>query len=514
MAVTDRTRRGGLTRRQLLQGAGGAAVLAAAGGGIAQLSGATKPLPEISSYAVRADGSSRAFHSRPDLHPPTVTATPAAAAERWGAADRGFLFLGPGPVSLSGSDQYGPLIVDRNGAPIWFSPVAAGLQVTNFAAARYRGEPVLVWWEGKILQSGYGHGEAVVLDRSYREVARVRAAGGRWMDLHALTLTPQGTALFTCYPETVPMDLSSINGPRDSQVIESIIQEVDIATGRLLFEWRSLEHIPVAVSQEPMSEPYDYLHVNSIQQLSDGSLLVSGRHTWAIYKLERGTGNVIWTLGGNRSDFEMGPGAQFAWQHDASQFSKRLLTVFDNGTNGPIKSEQQARGLVLEVDERHRKVTVRHAYTTTQRFLPGAMGSVQILPSGRVVVGWGVASYTSEFAADGELLFEDALPAGMYSYRGMRFPWRGTPHHQPAVAGGRDRNGGPSIVYASWNGATNFSGWQVAAGTKHDQVHPLGVARRRGFETAIPLHPKFRFASVTAVDRLGRRLRHSPIVRL
>jgi len=142
------------------------------------------------------------------------------------------------------------------------------------------------------------------------------------------------------------------------------------------------------------------------------------------------------------------------------------------------------------------------------------MGSVQILPSGRVVVGWGVASYTSEFTRGGELLFEVALPAGMYSYRGLRFPWRGISHHQPAVAGGRERKEGTSVVYASWNGATNFTGWQLEAGTTRDQVRPLGVARRHGFETAIPLHPHYRFGSVTAVDRSGRRLRRSPVVRL
>ena len=118
----------------------------------------------------------------------------------------------------------------------------------------------------------------------------MRAAGGRSMDLHALTLTPEGTALFTCYPETVQMDLSAIGGPRDTQVLESIIQEVDIASGRLLFEWRGLQHIPVTATHEPMSQPYDYLHINSIQALPDGNLLVSARHTWAVYKLDRRTG--------------------------------------------------------------------------------------------------------------------------------------------------------------------------------------------------------------------------------
>ncbi len=491
------------------------AALAVAGTGVGKvLSKQPKPLPEISSFALKPAGSVGAFHSRPDLRPPTVTTSAGTTSEGLGSADRGLLFLGPGPVTLSGSQQYGPLIVDRAGTPVWFRPLPAGLQVTNFTASRYRGKPVLVWWEGKILQSGYGQGEAVVLDHDYREVARVRAAGGRSMDLHALTLTPQGTALFSCYPATVQMDLSSIDGPRNSQVLESIIQEVDIASGRLVFEWRGLQHIPVSASLEAMIAPYDYLHVNSIQPLPDGNLLVSARHTWAVYKLDRRTGEVMWTLGGKRSQFQMGAGTQFSWQHDPALVSDRVLTVFDNGTNGPIKTEHESRGLVLEVDEQHRTVTLRNEYTSPEHLSAGAMGSVQTLSADRVLVSFGVQSQTIEYTSDGTLVLDIALPAGMYSYRGLWLPWNGIPHHQPALAAARNRQSGTTTVYASWNGATEVAGWQVAAGSKRDHVHPLGIARRRGFETVIPLHRQLRYASVVAVDRFGRRLRHSPTVRL
>ena len=377
MAVSERRVRDLLTRRQMLQGAGGVAALAIAGGGVAELLAGSKPsrpprpsdpskaLPHIPSFAAKPSGRQASFRSEPDLRPPTVTTTAVETAERLRQGDPRFLFLGPGPVALSGNEQYGPLIVARNGAPVWFRPLSGGLQVSSFFSATYQGKPVIVWWEGKIQQTGYGQGEAVLLDRSYREVTRVRAAGGRSMDLHALTLTPQGTALFTCYPETVPMDLSSIGAPRDSQVLESIIQEVDIASGRLLFEWRGLQHIPVAASEEPHGEPYDYLHINSIQQLPDGNLLVSARHTWAVYKLDRRTGAVIWTLGGKRSQFHMATGSEFAWQHDA-QLSGSVLTVFDNGTNGPIDTERQSRGLALDVDESRRNVKVRDAYTSSR----------------------------------------------------------------------------------------------------------------------------------------------------
>ena len=490
------------------------AALVVSGWGAANVLSRPKRLPGIRAFAVRPAGSVAAFHSRPDLRPPTVTATAGATAEGLGSADPGLLFLGPGPVSLTGSEQYGPLIVDRAGTPVWFRPLSPGLQVANFASARYRGKPVLVWWEGKVLQSGYGQGEAVVLDDAYREIARVRAAGGRSMDLHALALSAEGTALFTCYPQTVQMDLSSIGAPRNSQVLESIIQEVDIASGRLLFEWRSLQHIPVSASQEPHGEPYDYLHVNSIEQLPDGNLLVSARHTWALYKLDRRTGNVIWTLGGKRSQFQMGPGAQFAWQHDARQHSEGVLTVFDNGSNGPIATERQSRGLVLEVDEPRRKVALRNAYTSPARLRAGAMGSVQMLSTHRVLIGWGVASHTTEFASDGTLLLDIALPTGMYSYRGLCLPWSGNPHHRPAVDAGRDRRSGTSIVYASWNGATEVTGWQVAAGSRHNQLRPLGIAQHRGFETVIPLPAQPQYASVTALDHSGRELRRSPTIQL
>jgi len=485
-----------------------------AGCGATRILSKPKPLPRIGSSGVKPAGSVAAFHSRPDLRPPAVTTTAATGTDGSGSADPGFLFLGPGPVSLNGSEQYGPLIVDRAGTPVWFRPMAAGLRVTNFARAEYQGRPALVWWEGKIEQSGYGQGEAVLLDQDYHEIARVRAAGGRSMDLHALTVTPEGTALFTCYPQTVPMDLSSIGAPRNSQVLESIIQEVDIASGRLLFEWRSLQHVPVSASEEPHAEPYDYLHINSIQPLPDGNLLVSGRHTWALYKLDRRTAKIIWTLGGKQSQLQMGPGAQFAWQHDARQHSDGLLTVFDNGTNGPVKTESESRGLVLDVDESRRRVTVRTAFTSPERLSAGAMGSVQILTPDRVLVGWGVQSHTIEYASNGTLLLDIALPAGLYSYRGLWFPWQGTPHHRPAVAAARNRQNGATLMYASWNGATEVAGWQVAAGARRDELRLLGIAPSRGFETVIPLHAQHRYASVTALDRSGRRLRRSPVVQL
>src|SRR5207302_8194189 len=134
-----------------------------------------------------------------------------------------------------------------------------------------------------------------------------------------------------------------VGGPRRGQLLDSIVQEVDIATGRLLFEWRSLPHVPIEQSYFMLQKkrPFDYFHVNSATPTPDGNLLVSGRHAWALYKIERSTGKVMWTLGGKRSDFRMGQGTQFTWQHDARQVSDQLFTVFDNGSDGYTNTERR-----------------------------------------------------------------------------------------------------------------------------------------------------------------------------
>ena len=104
----------------------------------------------------------------------------------------------------------------------------------------------------------------MIVDRSYRELYRVRAANGRQIDLHELQVTPEGTALFTCTPQEATTDLTAFGGPKEGRVLESVMQEVDVRTGRLLLEWRSLDHVPVTESMEPFSRPFDYLHANSI----------------------------------------------------------------------------------------------------------------------------------------------------------------------------------------------------------------------------------------------------------
>jgi hypothetical protein len=465
--------------------------------------------PSLPAMPVRSSGPVRAFHSRPDLHPPTITVTNNPDI------DGGYLFMGPW---ASGGNQPGPLMVDGDAEPVWFNPISSGhtssMWATNFQTFTYRGQPVLAWWEGRVLDTGLGQGEAVIVDHSYREVARVQAAGGRQMDLHEFQLTPEATALFTCYPETVQADLTSIGGPSRGTLMESVFQEVDVRTGRLVREWRGLDHVPVSDSYMPFKEPYEYLHINSIQVLPDGNLLVSARHTWSLYKLDRHSGEVIWQLGGKNSDFEINPAAKFSWQHDARQTATGKITLFDNGSDGPIQTATYSRGLLLDVDFNRRTVELGQAFNHPAQLLASAMGSVQTLSNGMVVVGWGTEPYLSEFNSTGKLLTDARLLSGDKSYRGLVLPWQGSPEHRPALNVDRSATTGKTIVYASWNGDTRTAFWQVHGGDSRSGMRQIGIARRRAFETAIPVGDVDGYFAVTALDTGGDVLGQSTTIHL
>jgi hypothetical protein len=397
----------------------------------------------------------------------------------------------------AGPGQDGCLILDNTGQPVWFRPVGTeAMDVMDFKLQRYGGEPVLTWWEGE--HTGYGQGEYVLMDASYREVARVRAGNGLQGDHHEFIISPEDTALFTIYHE-VPMDLSDMGGEADSTVLDGIVQEVDIETGEVLFEWHSLDHVGI---DESYAKPYDYFHINSIAVDKDDNLLVSSRTTFTVYKIDRKTGEIIWRFGGKKSDFEMGAGTRTAYQHDARRQRDGTITIFDNRNEN---KDDQSRGIVVELDEGAMKATLVREYTHPDKVLSATQGNVQVLENGNVFVGWGSEPVLSEFDHAGGLLFSADFPAESESYRAFRFLWEGRPQDEPAIAA--EAVAGEKVtVYASWNGATEVADWEVLAGPGPDRLQPVGTAPRKGFETAITVNTSEPYVGVRAKNDAGKVL--------
>jgi hypothetical protein len=386
---------------------------------------------------------------------------------RAGPVAPGHLFLAPS----SGPGQHGPLILDGALQPVWCHPT--GLPAMNFRAQRLHGEPVLTWWQA-LPGGGLGRGVHVLADASYREIARFPAGHGMPSDLHELLFTDRGTALVT--------SLEVRHRGTKGLTLGGVVQELEIPSARVLFEWRSLDHVAVGESYAPVGYPWDYFHVNSIDVAADGNLLVSARNTWAVYKVHRTTGAVLWRLGGKRSDFTLGKGARFAWQHDArSHEDGRIVSIFDNGA-------ARSRGLVLALDTKRMRASMVDEYVHAPPLHAHKLGSVQLLGDGDVLVGWGTDPHFTEYASGGAVVLDATLPHGGEDYRTLRFPWRGRPRDQPvAVLRG-------STVYASWNGATDVAAWRIGPGG------PL--VRRTGFETALPAQA----GAVVALDARGRAL--------
>jgi uncharacterized membrane protein len=501
--VTDTpTHRPGISRRSLVLGASGAAVFAVAGGGagygIASTDGKrTGGAPAQSA----APAGPPKYRSRPDLRAlPEVTITTKA-----NATAPGYLFLTP----ASGAGLWGPLIVDDQGSPVWFrkTPEPATVAI-NFSVQQYRNKPVLTWWEGTIGGTGgqgVGQGEFILTDRSYREIARVRAAGTDQADQHDFVITPNDTALFWVY-ESVPYNLTGLGGPADGVLFDGVIQEIDIATGRKLFEWHARDHVSVDESYAPLPQgdsahlPYDWFHANSVGLAADGNIIISSRHTWTTFKINRQSGAVMWRLGGKKSDITIDEKAKFAWQHDFRQRRDGTYSVFDNGA-GVTKVHEQSRGLVMKIDEAAKTATFVAEFLHPGDLLAPTQGSFRELVDGGSLVGWGQMPYFTEYARDGTVRLDGRLPLDNQSYRAYRSEWVGEPLDQPAL--GLVAEGGNVIVSVSWNGATRVAKWRARAGAQPGALTQVVEAARTGFETTITVPGTPEYVLAEALDTAG-----------
>jgi hypothetical protein len=243
-------------------------------------------------------------------------------------------------------------------------------------------------------------------------------------------------------------------------------------------------------------------------ETSDGNLLLSGRHTCALYKLDRDTGRVIWRLGGRRSDFTIGAGASFAYQHHVRTHGASRITLFDNASYGGAPTEPTSRVLDLHVDERGRRVSLRRAFAPPGGGISRKMGSAELMPDGGMFVGWSDLPLLTEYAPDGTLRFSASFAASGYSYRALRGPWEGRPRTLPDVAVER-APGGDLVAYASWNGATDVATWRIDGGAHARALTALKQVPRAGFETAVPLQGAPTVVVAHALDATGARLASS-----
>jgi hypothetical protein len=441
---------------------------------------------------------SQSFTTMPGVKAPVMTVT---TPDRDPAAGDVFVTNGPGP------GQYGPLIYDPQGRLVWFEHLPGETTAEDLNVQSYQGQRVLTWWKGRVLSLGFGQGEDLVMNSHYQVIAHVAGGNGLTADLHDFRLASRDIAYVTAY-NPILCDLRPAGGKSDGTITDVAVQEIDMHTGLVRWEWHSLDHVQAAESEVEVtsnSRPWDYFHLNSVEVQPGGNLLLSARSTWAGYDVDAPSGKIRWRLGGNHSSFQMGRGTEMAWQHDGRMRADGTLTFFDDGSNPPI--HKQSRGLVIAIDERARTARLVKSYThPNPPMLASSQGNMQTLGSGNVLIGYGGVPQISEYTAGGTLVFDAHQPYDTSFYRAFRFPWSAVPAAPPALLASANNTEEETIVHASWNGATGVASWRVLAGEEQHALKVRATIPSSGFESAVTLPQKYKYAAVQALDAAGHTL--------
>jgi hypothetical protein len=376
--------------------------------------------------------------------PPTLP-PPVSILTSQGDIGQGDIFITPtGDTSTYAN---GPEILDTHGNVVWFQAAPQGQTAADFRAQTYDGQPVLTWWQGTGL-GGLSSGTDYIYNDHFQQIATVNAGNGLSADGHEFLITPWNTALILSYT-TATADLTSIGGPPNQTVINGVVQEIDIPTGKVIFQWNSEDHVPFSQSEQPLpaspSTPWDWFHINAVHLDTDGNLLIDARDTWTTYKVDRNSGNIIWQLGGKASSFTLNaaPGQVldnadeiFAWQHDPEALGNDLYTFFDNESSGtPLLS--YSRAITVKLNERSRTATLVASDEEPEGLSAASQGNAQTTDEGNLFVGWGALPYFSEFGPAGELVLNAEFPAGVNTYRAYLLPW-----NPPGSGSGQGGSGG------------------------------------------------------------------------
>lgn len=449
-----------------------------------------------------------------DLAPPTIS-----VLENNDGTAPGDVFAAPKITTAGTPGQQGPEIVNNEGQPYFFLPVDLPYQASDFRVQQYRGQPVLTFDVGQSTGGpGHSSGVSVILNQHYQQIATVSAGNGLTADQHEFRLTDNGTALITSY-HAVPYDLSKYGGPVNGQVYDGVAQEIDIATGKVVWQWDSLDHVPlsdsyIAVPTNP-STPWDYFHINAVNPDTDGNILISGRGVSTIFKVDHKTGNVIWRLGGKESTFQLGPGVQFVGQHNALPETGQPNTyrIFDNGNGGGPATGKPSRIIDVKIDPQAKTATLANAVQHPDGLIANSQGNAQRLGNGDLFVGWGSVGRISEFDPAGNLLWDGQVPAGYDTYRAYRSPWVGEPLTDPTVEATRVD---PTHVDvdAVWNGATEVDRWLVLSGQSSGHLHPVGLTDWNGLATATEVRSSDPYVEIVALDDQGDAIGRSDLVQV
>jgi hypothetical protein len=188
------------------------------------------------------------------------------------------------------------------------------------------------------------------------------------------------------------------------------------------------------------------------------------------------TGKPIWILGGKQNQFRDlsdGNATNFGWQHDARMHGKHEISMFDNHgeTTGLCRDNCKSRGLRLKIDTDAMTAAVIQEYYHPEGINSGAIGGMQEMDNGHVMVSWGYNPTFVEYMKDGTPVLDvqrgtigNGFQSDLFAYRVSKHAWKGEPSWPPSIAvDAPNRTTLNASVFVSWNGATDIDKWAVVS---------------------------------------------------
>lgn len=237
--------------------------------------------------------------------------------------------------------------------------------------------------------------------------------------------------------------------------------------------------------------------------------MISSRYTNTIFKVSGEDGSVMWRLGGNLSSFTQD--FNFSRQHDARWISstpeREVVSFLDNASDENTNTSSSSSALIVELDHQTKRASILKRIVRPDKGLSRLRGNHQVLPNDHSFVCWSENSFISEHNVDGDILMEAKFFSRRFvTYRAYKFNFTSTPSTLPtvkAIAYGASEKKATTVIYVSWNGATEVSSWRF-----RDSVSGkvLGERERTGFETSFHAEGYHGRVHAEALSSSGERL--------
>lgn len=265
---------------------------------------------------------------------------------------------------------------------------------------------------------------ALLLDNQFNAVDTLVTTPTR--DLHDLKFSENGNWLLAAaFYDTMDLSAYTFDGVQGSAttVVKGFGYEEMTQAGNSVQVWNSNTVVDPTETLDYWgysSTSFDYCHGNAIYEDTDGNLLISYRHLNSVHKVDRQTGDIIWRLGGELSDFTFVNDSGFSGQHDVRRLPNGDLSIFDNGNETGT-----TRGVAFTLDTMNWTATKSKEFIHPVSATSNAMGSYQILDEGVQLLGYGrlFRPDPSGVFADsaGNLLAEYYFKDSVISYRFLHY---------------------------------------------------------------------------------------------